>query len=857
MADNQFTHLPLPFQYQGRPKLRGFPNPNERTQANVSNRTEHGGYVKRRSAELSRFWRERQASRQREKLPEIKSGIPLLLEIDPTTDVGFLKGLGFEVVCEIEEGFIIVATDDIDMNTLNNKADGFIQNINNRCNTPARIYALCEDNDRLAKVLSSELRGKWSNIVPEQTYIIDIGVSCCGGIELPKCPAQNEGESEEHYSQRLSNWERKSTEAYMRWDELKLERESTIETFVSEYDGEILNYTEENLGISRLPDSFSARLKISGKCLVDLVLNFAYIFEVSEAEDITLDSQSATNELIDERLTIIAPEESDPVVCVIDSGVQEEHKYLAPAIVSANSVSLLPNNAIVADEVANGGHGTRVAGAILYPKTVPNSGDYKLPCWIRNFRVLDESNSMPQTLYPPIVISSAVNAYWGAEEKNPKIYNHSIGTRRSCELKHMSAWAAEIDSQSYNNDILFIQAAGNIPEEIIAAYWQYGSPYPDYFDKELCRISDPAQSLQALTVGSVSSCDYETEDKIALGSKDEISSFSRSGPGIWDVIKPEVVEYGGTHVWNKGSTPPQLTTPSDVCPELIRKSPEGPAYARDTVGTSFSAPKVSYIASQIQKILPDSPALLYRALIAQSARWPALHNTMTKSQCVSTLRHIGYGIPDIDRATHNDEYRITLITPNLMEIGANEAHIFKIPIPEELSSVGEDFDVLVEITLSYAANPRRTRRYVKSYLSTWLEWCCSKIGETSESFARRIFETGSAVDDDGNFDWAIGDATNHGRTDGYSRKNGTLQKDWCIIKSNQLSDAFCIAVRGHGGWGDVFKAKYSLSVSFEAINQDIAIYEPIRTEIESVIESREIEVELSNPSEQVALSPSN
>ena len=440
MADNQFTHLPLPFQYQGRPKLRGFPNPNERTQANVSNRTEHGGYVKRRSAELSRFWRERQASRQREKLPEIKSGIPLLLEIDPTTDVGFLKGLGFEVVCEIEEGFIIVATDDIDMNTLNNKADGFIQNINNRCNTPARIYALCEDNDRLAKVLSSELRGKWSNIVPEQTYIIDIGVSCCGGIELPKCPVQNEGESEEHYSQRLSNWERKSTEAYMRWDELKLERESTIETFVSEYDGEILNYTEENLGISRLPDSFSARLKISGKCLVDLVLNFAYIFEVSEAEDITLDSQSATNELVDERLNIIAPEESDPVVCVIDSGVQEEHKYLAPAIVSADSVSLLPNNAIVADEVANGGHGTRVAGAILYPKTVPNSGDYKLPCWIRNFRVLDESNSMPQTLYPPIVISSAVNAYWRAEEKNSKIYNHSIGTRRSCELKHMSAW---------------------------------------------------------------------------------------------------------------------------------------------------------------------------------------------------------------------------------------------------------------------------------------------------------------------------------------------------------------------------------------------------------------------------------
>ena len=41
-----------------------------------------------------------------------------------------------------------------------------------------------------------------------------------------------------------------------------------------------------------------------------------------------------------------------------------------------------------------------------------------------------------------------------------------------------------------------------------------------------------------------------------------------------------------------------------------------------------------------------------------------------------------------------------------MELGDNEAHIFQIPIPEELSSVGEDYDILIEITLSYAANPR-------------------------------------------------------------------------------------------------------------------------------------------------------
>ena len=84
-------------------------------------------------------------------------------------------------------------------------------------------------------------------------------------------------------------------------------------------------------------------------------------------------------------------------------------------------------------------------------------------------------------------------------------------------------------------------------------------------------------------------------------------------------------------------------------------------------------------------------------------------------------------------------------------------------------------------------------------------------------------------------------AVSYTHLDVYKRQ---LQKDWCIIKSNQLSDAFCIAVRGHKGWGGLFKAKYSLAVSFEAINQDIPIYEPIRTEIELAIENGEIEVEM-------------
>ena len=608
---NDFTHLPLPLLFQGKPKLRGGGAVSAQTKRNTANRIAHGSYVKRRSAELSRFWKERRAERSENALPEIETGIPILLEIDPSADIDFLRGLGFEIVCEIEEGFIIVATEDVDLSTLNEKADAFIANVTTRCNSPAKVYALCEDGDRLKRVLSKELYAKWATVSPDEAYIIDIGVSCCGNIELPKRPKREDDETDEHYSVREQRWMEKFSAAYMAWDEIKMKREETIERFVSDYNGEIMQLADGISEMTDLPDSFSARLKISGKCLLDLVLNFAYIFEVSEAETIIMGEAPENNDSLTENVQIEAPIQSAPIVCVMDSGIQEEHKYLAPAIISDESVSLLPNNLNTSDEVAGGGHGTRVTGAVLYPRTIPSDGIYQLPCWIRNMRILDANNCLPEDVYPPKTIAIAVQKYNVESSPPTRIFNHSIGSRRSCEMKHMTSWAAEIDSQSYNNDVLFIQAAGNISTDVISAYWQAGYPYPEYLDRELCRISNPAQSLQAITVGSVSATELETDDFIALGKQMEVSSFSRSGPGIWDVLKPEVVEYGGTHVYNKGSLPPQLTTPPEVCPELIRKSPEGPAFARDDVGTSFSAPKVTYIASQIEKVLPESPALLY------------------------------------------------------------------------------------------------------------------------------------------------------------------------------------------------------------------------------------------------------
>lgn len=845
-----FSHLPLPLALTGKPIFKAVVPPDKRTIENRANRINHGGYIKRQASQLSMFWKEKQEERVKEHLPEIKTGIPILLEIDPSSDISFLKGLGFEVISELDNGYVIVSNGDTDFATLNRKSEDFINEVSRNCNTPARVYAFHSDDSRLQRIFGKKLMSIWETIEEDEKYEVDISISCSGNIfDLEQPPEKEDSISEEDYlaSTKYKNWQKKYYESYQLWDDLKFDREQQFESIIAHYGGEFSGaFVEGEATYLDFCDSFSVRVKINGKCLRDLVYNFSPIFEIEYVGDLCIgkSTEEALEDLSTD-VTILPPDDDAPIVAVIDSGIQEGHKYIEPAILTDDSKCYVKGTTSVSDEVRYGGHGTRVTGAILYPFEIPRTGTYKLPCFIRNARVLNENNEhcIQSSIFPPLIIKAVVNEYSKEAVRKTKIFNHSIAEDNSCEIKHMSPWATEIDMQSYENDILFIQAVGNVTDKTIKDFYNGGISYPKYLFEERSRIANPAQSLQALTVGSISYLNYETEDNISLGGQNEPSAFSRAGVGIWNSVKPDVVEYGGTWVKNKEGQDLQFTTPPDVCLELLRTSPEGPALSKDAIGTSFSTPRITYIAAEIQKLFPLASALLYRALIAQSARWPiGAGDKFSNAQDI--IRHVGYGLPNVIRATQNDDYRITLVTEQSLYLHEGQAHIFKIPIPEELSAIGEEYNIRLDITLSYAAKPRNTRRTISRYLSTWLDWRCSKIGENIDSFTRRILETGAAVDDDGNFNWVIGEQSNHGQTKKISRSYSTLQKDWAIVKSNQLTDSFCIAVRGHKGWNANIPAKYSLVVSFEAIDQDIEIYERIRPLIELEINNMEQEIEV-------------
>lgn len=858
-----FPHLRLRLVSQGiATSSGGGRKASSTTAANKGDAGGHGRKLRSSVDAITSSWSAEQQRREEEGEPDLPDAVSFILEVDPDTfDADALKSFGIEVVADLEEGYIIGASADTELSELREKIEKFMNAEYGGGKVP-EIWQLIEGTRRPEYILSDRLKDEWERISATQEYIVDVGISCIDIREqYSRCPKRESYKTDEGYQKGVDKWLSKHNLTRVEWDNLYFDRSDQLENFIKQYNGEILQNIEgTETGISRLPDSFSCRVRISGRGLKDLVLNFPYIFDVSEPDEFILPPIASEIRGGDrDDFTLELPDPSAPKVCVIDSGIQEQHRLLRSAIDSSQSKSWVPGEALTADYVVSGGHGTRVAGAILYPYGIPKTGQLEAICWLQNARILDRDNYLPKDIFIPEVLEEIVEHYYSLTRT--RIFNHSITGVIPCRTQSMSAWAAAIDKLTWDRggDILLIVASGNLHPTLsriarpsLAQHLEAGRSYPDYLQEKSARVANPAQSFQALTVGSVAHTTYRKPSLRSLAEQDCCSSFSCTGFGIWNTIKPEVVEYGGDYVIDSDSSP-SFTTPESVCPELVRSTLSGGrATSADSIGTSYAAPKVTHIAAALAAAYPDDSALLYRALIVQSARLPHWTNG-SPEKLYHGIRTMGYGIPNLSRALGNSLARVTLTTQGNEYIKARRAKVYQVQIPEFLLRQGEGFDTLIEITLSYVAEPRRTRRDRRKYLSTWLDWSCSKQGEDPDAFLKRkLKEYNQAAPDaeegEKGFKWTLGERkrrTNSGRGgDGRvkeaSRSTGTIQKDWATVKSYDLREGFCIAVVGHEGWNKDPESSvpYSLVVSFEAVNSEIRLYESF-VEVQQPLEIRQ------------------
>lgn len=311
-----FPHLGLTKKIDGlyKTKQGGGPRPIDPiTQANLDGRGTHGGSLLGSIDRLSQLWTDNIRTRAEEHLPELPNPeiLPVFLQIDTQKcDVESLKSFGIEIIAEEEGGFIIGASSG-DFISLRKKIQKFMDEEGSYKNKASQLWQINDGVQwRIEQILSEDLREKWDTIRDDEDLVVDVGIAC--HMRSSPQPKKKKDETDAELQQRLVAWRVKKEAIEIHRDEQALKRQTDFEGFVTAHTGEILsNYID-------FDDSFSCRIKISGKGLKDIVLNYQFLFEVVSSDPLVLaDTTTSVNDAV--APTLIAPQEGFPKVCVSQS----------------------------------------------------------------------------------------------------------------------------------------------------------------------------------------------------------------------------------------------------------------------------------------------------------------------------------------------------------------------------------------------------------------------------------------------------------------------------------------------------------------------------------------------------------
>ncbi len=540
---------------------------------------------------------------------------------------------------------------------------------------------------------------------------------------------------------------------------------------------------------------------------------------------------------------------ANTTVVLLDSGINHQHPLLRGAVVS--------NESYVDEEPSPSdqqGHGTLMAGLICYGDITPILGNkVTVPFRLHNAKIhVDENHSASHEdnkEWWPFIVNSAVVTTDGRDSTN-KVFCMAL-TAASVENFESTSWSQMLDQVTYNsgNGRLFLVSAGNSEPEY---YSQICASFPDH--NLTTKIQDPAQALNALTVGAYTTktmlpptVDYENYEIVS--GENGISPHSTSG-FIGKPIKPEVVLEGCNMAFD--GTMPLHDVATFTLTSLNHNFTTDP-FTR-AWGTSSATALLSQFSAKLWNRYPDLRPETIRGLIVHSATWTGrmLEDFPSKQDRISIC---GYGVPELGSAMDSLTDRATIVIEDNMPNGEEYkdtnnkkkvrrfAKYFKLPVPEtELLALEGDPEVELRVTLSYFTEPNNHRR--KNYNGLDLKWDIQGPQENPDEFKTRINkilrDEGKTHRNDGKFEgWEIGPQI---------RNRGTVQGDRWMGPASYLAGDKFVAVTPTLGWWDRRKdfvekeINFSLIISVKVSGVDI--YETIKNSIEAEVDSGDVEVEI-------------
>ena len=294
-----------------------------------------------------------------------------------------------------------------------------------------------------------------------------------------------------------------------------------------------------------------------------------------------------------------------------------------------------------------------------------------------------------------------------------RVINVSLADPERPVGRRGTIWSASLDTLARELDIIIVVAAGNTSSD--ALFKAHGNRipeiYPAYLLDDANRLLDPSGALNVVSVGSIAHANgLEQDDGVfirQLARFDEPSPFTRKGPGLRGSIKPDLVDYGGTAVFDGGRQRMVngRSKPSAGILTLHHEYQER-LFSRFS-GTSFAAPLVAFKAAFLMEKFPSKSANFIRMLLAQSADHPVASLERWRENELEDIHEvIGYGLSNLEQALFSDDDRVVLTAES--SLTPDQFAVFELPIPKEFQRTKGTRSI--RVSLAYDPPVRRTRK---------------------------------------------------------------------------------------------------------------------------------------------------
>jgi hypothetical protein len=527
-------------------------------------------------------------------------------------------------------------------------------------------------------------------------------------------------------------------------------------------------------------------------------------------------AQDMVGQVIDDD-AIPPPSPTASTVAVLDTGIAEDHPLLRRVIV-APGVSVVPGVTSAQDGYPQG-HGTGMAGAAAYRELaaeIARGGPVQPRCRIANVRLWSDND--PATFWA----SRTEEAVAEAEVMRGTIATHllCLSSGRRPPMPRTS-WSFAVDRLAYNDGDgrLICVAAGSVPAE--------SDPQAYPATNQAAELHDPGQAMNALTVGGHTDLDALRSDRAGLvpvARAGELSPHTTTGT-LNVPIKPDVL-------MEAGNACPDGTIANSGIEELsVLTTSSRHALGRHLEsyhGTSIATAALAGLAGEVAGANSVRRPETIRALIVNSARWPATLKQQLPRR-PERLRCAGYGVPRRDHAVASTSSRATLIhegrmAPYSAEGRLDALHLLRLPLPQDELLALADTPVSLAVTLSYFIEPHETR--ATQYAGAWLQWDLQRQSESEADFLARINDRdrdpAAPPDTPDPWNWDIGMQ---------ARRRGSVQGDRLEIEAAALAGDLLVGVFPVGGWWkDHLKARggrevpYAIVITLDAGDVDVDLY---------------------------------